>query len=228
MIAEINYWSWSRSWKKDVPIIFWKLLGKCRDPSRPNNTQLDQLTLMSQLSNIFSKFSYHWHWFTSIGQVSYALAGVHTLPVLVGVVAILMVITIIIFNITTICLFVCLYGVFTLHGTSGYSATGPTALRDFRTTSRVNFYHQKHTSLTPQWNGRESNSCHRDGKRTPNWPRHWRVITPIWKITTITIITLIINFITINPFSSSPLFINLAEKRQAFFPGPQKFFLESL
>ena len=25
----------------------------------------------------------------------------------------------------------CLYGVFTLHGTSGYSATGPTALRDF-------------------------------------------------------------------------------------------------
>ncbi|XP_064106518.1 uncharacterized protein LOC135215582 isoform X4 [Macrobrachium nipponense] len=40
---------------------------------------------------------------------------------------------------------------------SGYSATGPTALRDFRTTSRVNFYHQKYTSLTPQWNGRESN-----------------------------------------------------------------------
>ena len=49
------------------------------------------------------------------------------------------------------CLFVCLYGVFTLHGTSGHSATGPTALRDFRTTSRVNFCHQKCTSLTPQW-----------------------------------------------------------------------------
>ena len=28
----------------------------------------------------------------------------------------------------------------------------------------------------------------------------------------------------INLFSSSPLFINLAVKRQAFFPRPQKFF----
>ena len=61
-------------------------------------------------------------------------------------------------------LFVCLYGVFTLHGTSGHSATGPTALRDFRTTSRVNFYHQKYTPLTPQWNGQDSNSRHRDGQ----------------------------------------------------------------
>ena len=46
----------------------------------------------------------------------------------------------------------CLYGVFALHGTSGQSVTGPTALRDFQTTSRANFYHQKDTSLTPQWN----------------------------------------------------------------------------
>ena len=58
----------------------------------------------------------------------------------------------------------CLYDVFMLHGTSGHSATGPTALRDFQTTSRVNFYHQKYTSLTPQWNGQESNSRHRGGK----------------------------------------------------------------
>ena len=35
-------------------------------------------------------------------------------------------------------------------------------------------------------------------------------------------------FTVINPFSSSPLFINLAVKRQAFLPRPQKFFLESL
>ena len=69
---------------------------------------------------------------------------------------------------------VCLYGVFTLHGTSGYSATGPTALRDFQTTSRMNFYHQKFTSLTPQWNGRESNPRHRNGNRTPNRPHHGR------------------------------------------------------
>ena len=65
---------------------------------------------------------------------------------------------------------VCLYGIFTLHGTSGHSATGPTALRGFRTTARVNFYHQIYTSLTPQWNGRESNLRHRDGKRPPNQP----------------------------------------------------------
>ena len=42
-----------------------------------------------------------------------------------------------------ICLFVCMYGVFTLHGTSGHSAMGPTALRDFQTMTRVNFYHQE-------------------------------------------------------------------------------------
>ena len=48
---------------------------------------------------------------------------------------------------------VCLFGVFTLHGTSGYSATGPTALRGFRTTSRVNFYHQKYTPSDPSMEG---------------------------------------------------------------------------
>ena len=38
----------------------------------------------------------------------------------------------------------CLYGVFALHGTSGHSVTGPTALCDFRTTSRVNFTRKTH------------------------------------------------------------------------------------
>ena len=34
---------------------------------------------------------------------------------------------------------------------------------------RVNFYHQKYTSLTPQWNGRESNSRHRRTHNAAQW-----------------------------------------------------------